>query len=458
MGLVLLGAATPAFSQTLPSSFPQGFVDHQGVALFFAEDEAHGRELWRSDGTESGTLLLRDLVPGPEGSGPHGWGQLGGNRYFLVCRNYSPRVPGRCGDQRGLWRTDGTPAGTVRVRRLEVWPGQVVPFAGFRGRLYFAANDGVSGLELWRSDGTEAGTEIVADLHPGPDDSAPHHFFVHDDAVYFGAQDASGPGLWRSDGTAAGTRKLASLTGGYGGAAWSFAELDERLFFSADDGKRGEELWTTNGTAKGTRLVAEIRKGPKGGRLFEMTELGGRLYFSATDGREREVFRTDGTKKGTERFELNPRGPSYPDHMLRFGDQILLFASMDPVGGELYAIGAGRAFTGLVRDIFPGEKGSHPNLLTQLENRVLFAAEDDRHGMELWVTDGTEAGTEMVLDLWPGPQSGRPRELRRVGDRVFFNANDGATGVELWISDGTGPGTRLVRDIRPGPARDERSP
>src|SRR5512143_1861870 len=48
-----------------------------GKLLFFATDDAHGRELWRSDGTADGTQLVRDIRPGPLGSiGYGGWAVL----------------------------------------------------------------------------------------------------------------------------------------------------------------------------------------------------------------------------------------------------------------------------------------------------------------------------------------------------------------------------------------------
>ena len=68
-----------------------------------------------------------------------------------------------------LWKTDGSDAGTVRV--ADIGPGSVGSFltglTNVGGTLYFRAFDGTSGDELWKSDGTEAGTVRVADIRPG---------------------------------------------------------------------------------------------------------------------------------------------------------------------------------------------------------------------------------------------------------------------------------------------------
>ena len=68
-----------------------------------------------------------------------------------------------------LWKSDGTTAGTVLVADVNQsgigsFPAQ---FVGSNGTTFFAADDGVHGSELWKSDGTEAGTVLVKDINPG---------------------------------------------------------------------------------------------------------------------------------------------------------------------------------------------------------------------------------------------------------------------------------------------------
>ena len=61
----------------------------------------------------------------------------------------------RVGDDALLYRTDGTPQGTVLLRHFP--GGRFGPprqLTGFAGEVWFSAQDGVHGEELWRTDGT----------------------------------------------------------------------------------------------------------------------------------------------------------------------------------------------------------------------------------------------------------------------------------------------------------------
>lgn len=67
----------------------------------------------------------------------------------------------------GLWKTDGTPAGTVLLRGFGTIRSQRFWLTPFGNLVLFVADDVVSGQELWRSDGTPAGTVRVRDIRDG---------------------------------------------------------------------------------------------------------------------------------------------------------------------------------------------------------------------------------------------------------------------------------------------------
>lgn len=163
-----------------------------GSTLFFsAHDTAHGRELWRSDGTPEGTGLLRDIVPGPDGSSPGLFAAIDGVLVFVDRAG----IPGQ-----KLWRSDGTAEGTYRLNDLAPRPEGHTINAGSAqvdGVLLFAADDGIHGLELWRSDGTEEGTVLVQDIAAAAWSSNPSGFTVSGTRVFFSADDAPhGQELW----------------------------------------------------------------------------------------------------------------------------------------------------------------------------------------------------------------------------------------------------------------------
>jgi ELWxxDGT repeat protein len=62
-----------------------------------------------------------------------------------------------------LWTSDGTAAGTMMVKDINPGAGGSSrgTLTNFNGTLYFSANDGTHGFELWKSDGTAAGTTMV---------------------------------------------------------------------------------------------------------------------------------------------------------------------------------------------------------------------------------------------------------------------------------------------------------
>src|SRR5262245_55295805 len=87
-------------------SGPDRSGEFRGMACFTGFTLEPGTELWKSDGTETGTVLVKDVRPGPESSSA--------SRLTVV------------GDT-----------------------------------LLFYANDGIHGAELWKTDGTETGTVLV---------------------------------------------------------------------------------------------------------------------------------------------------------------------------------------------------------------------------------------------------------------------------------------------------------
>ena len=443
----------PFFGE-IGESRPQGFTTIGNTTYFRAIDLQHGSELWKTDGTTEGTVLFKDIDPGPSYGFPSGPTEMNGMFYFIAQDVLHGRE---------LWKSDGTPEGTVMVKDIN--PGSAhsgFPRAVFNlnGTLFFDADDGVNGCALWKSDGTEAGTVMVKDFHPSTEFiPCPGNFNNLNGLLVFSADDGvHGFELWRSDGTEAGTTLIKDINPGPQlGGGGSFAKLNGILYFTALNADSGFELWRTDGTETGTYLFKDIDPGPKSGNPSWTIATNGYLFFAAgdsTDGDGAELWKSDGTESGTVMVkDINP-GPagSFPTKFTDVNGTIF-FSAWDPLHGtELWKSDGTESGTVLVKDIYPGffdgnPNGSTPNHLTNLDGTLFFVAEDGLHGEELWKSDGTEAGTVLVKDIVPGFFESFPNHLTAVNGVLFFQAFDFFHGHEFWKSDGTEEGTVLVKDI-----------
>src|SRR5690606_32946485 len=84
-------------------STPVFITDLAGTLYFRAIDDTNGNELWKSDGTAAGTVLVADINPGSASSTPGNF-TLNGNTLYFTANDGTTGVE--------LYRTNGTLAGT----------------------------------------------------------------------------------------------------------------------------------------------------------------------------------------------------------------------------------------------------------------------------------------------------------------------------------------------------------
>jgi len=294
-------AADMALPKVNPCSYPRRLTAVGNRLFFTACDAEHGRELWLSDGTDGGTVLVRDVADGLVDSNPDEL-VAAGDRLFFTAEEVAAG--------RELWVSDGTREGTVLVSDIRdgtegSHPQDIVPCG--RGIL-FTADDGIHGRELWRSDGTLQGTFLVQDFVPGPEGGRIKDLFAFGEEVYAYVEEIeTGTSLWRilpSDFRLERVLDAATMRGDLDEvlatsrlSSTGAANTDLRgippemllltaffppsrtrdavfrrttapvrlagdLCFVAHTRTHGAELWKTDGTVSGTRIVLDAFPGP----------------------------------------------------------------------------------------------------------------------------------------------------------------------------------------------------
>jgi len=414
-------------------SDPGQFAEFQGVAFFTAFAPGLGKELWKSDGTEAGTVLVKDVAPGPAYSYARDLTVVQDTLFFYA----DDEVHGF-----ELWKSDGTEAGTVLVKDINPGPGISFPLdaapslASAGGLLFFVANDGVHGTELWKSDGTESGTTVVREIGAGGP-AYPGQLTAIQDTVVFVASDGTHGGeLWKSDGTAAGTEVLVDLRPGSAGSnPWVLGQAAGLVYFTAsfEPYSSYSALLRTDGTSGGTYFVQSFYYlyGSRG------IEHAGSLFFRVQGflGAPPTIWRSDGSADGTGFVGQFPSAPTaWIAEMTAWkGDLYVVVGAGVDERLELWKMSDAGDATHL-RDFRAGGTGTfiYSLGLTAADGALVFRPFDPAYGFELWRSDGTAEGTVLVQDLAPGIYSGQPAGMTLAGSRLFFAAYDAFLGRELW--------------------------
>ena len=400
---------------------PYDFIPVGAELYFSADDGVHGRELWKSDGTEDGTKMVHDIAPGSPSSTIRDLNEV---------------------------------QSSVRGETATVLGDYVISFA----------DDGTRGMSVWRTNISTGETEFVRfiDTFAGVQFvvKPPGDLVTIGDAVYF----IGGRSVWKTDGTTAGTtivaqpnawpRSLVEFQGTLFMIAGGFARLheNERSIVAIPDSSgtmisqikefrvvgdtltilSGDGIWVSDGTSEGTINVNSERFIST---LPNFVEVDGLLHYLVGH----ELWQTDGTTNGTNRIaELDPNGTHW---LLGFAGGHFVVRSVAS-GKRTISVIDGDAS----RELMP-IRGYQVDSLAW-GNELLLVFDDGQHGREPWITDGTTEGTRLIKDIHPGADSGITDSagLTLWGNKVYFRASDGVSGVELWETDGTSAGTKMVKD------------
>jgi len=414
-------AATPRQAHLLRDIFPGpssaepvlvGVVN--GTLLFFATDEPHGRELWRSDGTADGTQLVRDIRPGPESSIAYGGSAI------------------------------------------------------FAGQLAFAASDGQGGAQLWSSDGTEAGTVLVRDAMPGLAAATVRLLTPAGERMWFTVQanfyDQNVRGtedLWVTDLTTDGTLRLAPVgfwEPGFSGGAAAVASLTpfkDGVLVARRDALECCERTSLQNLDSAGATVATLYQNDRNGHLMPLLPVvpivaADTTYFAIHDwsGLSCGLRRSDGVATESIDIGVPPCGLSA---LAAFGNDLLL--SREPMPLQILRATPMASTLSLVADLGDGFVPYQGSVATPAGVYFSVGRVDVN---ELWHSaNATDPPTLVRRFENDGAGPLYLRGLTRAGDGVLFWIGDtNGHNNTLWRSRGSTDATRplgaLPADVSAG--------
>lgn len=369
-------------------SNPGSFKEMNGIVYFGANDGVNGSELWKTDGTEQGTELVKDINPGLGNSiGGVGSGVVFKNELYFVANSASNNL-------NELWKTDGTESGTVLVKSFRPFSYNSSNTSNLlvgpnSNEIFFTADDG-SGFYLWKTDGTTSGTVKVKSLYNTPSYRL-GNFGIINSEICFTAYNYSGKqSLWKSDGSVAGTLIYYDNLPVGNLSVINSKVFNNKLYFEAYSTVYGTELWSTDGTYSGTQMLKDIIPGTASSSPDSFFELNNELFFQVSKVPETELWKTDGTGSGTQFVKnIHPGydGSIYATYPIPELNKFY-FTGDDGTGRSLWESNGTTSGTIPLYDISESDLPLI-SVVTFLNNKLLFTKESTSEGFELWSFDAT---------------------------------------------------------------------
>ncbi|MDH7515101.1 MAG: T9SS type A sorting domain-containing protein [Bacteroidota bacterium] len=340
----------------------QNLVEYGGTIRF--KSTRFAGYLHATDPATGATTLLKTVDDGI------GWmADVNGTLLLLAMKVNYPNPA-----THSIWKSNGTGKGTVKIVDLPVLENisvqastdlyrELATFAVVdAAAIYFTwGNPATGGRELWRTDGTPAGTVAVTDINPGSGNSFPTMVARMGEYLYFSANDGSnGFQIWRLPLAGGPAERVTDIDGGTLGAdpMW-LTPLNGKLFFSAYTPEYGRELWVSNGLPYNNPAAVTVMLDAANGGIaaggassnpnyftspqptnppfvdddpehrYGMEALGSYVYFPADDGTGFALWRSDGMT--TEKL-----GASKPRYLTAINNMLLFIAYDDTYGNELW--------------------------------------------------------------------------------------------------------------------------
>lgn len=395
-------------------------------------------------------------------------GSVGGSpNYFTIFDDalYYSSASSPSSSNFELWKSDGTQSGTNQFADINAGFAGSNPrdFFEFNGFLYFTADVfGITGRELYRTNGTT--TELFKDFRLGAEsgfDIGPnaHQFVIIDNLMYFFArEDENGYDLWKTDGTVSGTQKLVELNSFSLGVKNYVFELNGDLLFVMNDSNDaiiGSELYIYSVASNTVSLVKDISPSLDNGlNMIFLTKFDGKLFFSGYNGK---LYVTDGTELGTYSIENDiPINYTNPGQLYVFNNELYFIATVGGVGVDLYKCTKNIQNEYIIELVYDFNINGNNNLVPFVDylltnqppvflehnNELYFAAREQNapnngNNYQIYKTDGTTTQIAFSIDeTLVGPANDPIYLLKSFDNNIFFTMRGlGMPQKQLWMAN-----------------------
>ena len=417
--------AQPTIITEVPKA-SKNFFKAGGLVYFTTNDS-----LFRTDGTAEGTAFIKNGLPEP-----------GKMIEFKGLLFFTHDVGTPYGKSKELWRSDGTPSGTIRLKTSTDYNLEILTQTDTH--LFFQASDNAYGLELFKTDGTLSGTQLVRDVYPGTGSGYVDRATAVGNNIFFAGNDGRhGIELWKTDGTATGTVMIKDINQGAAdgfvlppgtglyivpGGAFAYKDM---FYFTGRTAAEGEEPWVSDGTEAGTILLQDIVGGPDSpGDVFYRIGHEDVVYFVVHPANSYDeivgLWKTGGTPSTTSLVKLLP-DESW-EFVVYHGD-VYFFVWLNGILSQLFRTDGTPAGTEYIFEEYTHEGGI--TFFEVVNDHMLFYGNHQTYVGCFFRSDGTTAGTEEFTCFNSTGSNSGPRDVTIVNDLIFYadHADQGEEGI-----------------------------
>lgn len=377
-----------------------------------------------------------------------------------------------------LWKTDGTIAGTMR---LKIFTGFWSPQISRRDNVFYLA--GNIPTEVWKIEMPSGQLSLLASIGSNLQVLG---VYPQADGIYVTTRFK----LFKLDPVSNEPRELVSLTDQSEINTIAFAANEIYLGVSSFN---SSELLRIDPLTEASSKVTNFPYG----RFSIFTVRNNVLIFSfySYSGTTLGIFRFDGLSVETIKEFLKPVNNNFTYYLT---DNYIVFIANDgATGSELWRTDGTIVGTYLLQDIVVGSAGGEYDMMTLLHGVLYFRASlsTSFNKQAVYRTDGTQEGTILLAGptspsstnieggnrnefikgsskiffllggIWEtdgtingtkristSSMQSSPKDFVPAGDKFYFLFDDGIHGGQIWRSDGTSAGSYMVKDINPNGA------